>query len=225
MNNEEIKEKGGRPPLSPTPEFVKQLRASGLSVQEIAQVSGLSRSAVYGRLRNETPYERRIELHGRCSAPVCTRPAKANSSECHHHQLRLICGAPNCWRPKFDDWSVCRGHFRDQLMSQLEPFDNDLQWASVYFDIPWTSRCVTSDGYVTLQFYSLSVRENRVVMGRNLGRRLTAEEDVHHKNGNRSDNRIKNLELKPRYHGRGQSVEDLLEFAYEIIATHGSEAA
>jgi hypothetical protein len=54
--------------------------------------------------------------------------------------------------------------------------------------------------------------EHRVVMESALGRPLTAGESVHHRNGNRSDNRLENLELWTRGQPAGQRVEDLVDF-------------
>ena len=67
--------------------------------------------------------------------------------------------------------------------------------------------------------------EHLIVMDKILGRPVDIKtESVHHKNGIRSDNRPENLELRVKYHGKGQSVEDRIKYAVEILSKYEPSA-
>jgi len=86
----------------------------------------------------------------------------------------------------------------------------------------------TANGYIQLwkpehpnSFKNGYIQEHTFNMSENLKRPLNKFENIHHKNGNRQDNRIINLELWNTMQPAGQRIEDKLKYAKQIIQLYG----
>lgn len=83
---------------------------------------------------------------------------------------------------------------------------------------------IAGDGYRTIYWpdhpnanMNWRVYEHVAVMADMLGRPLEPHERVHHRNGDRADNRLGNLDLWSTAQPCGQRVEDKVAFAVEML--------
>lgn len=155
---------------------------------------GNTSTALLGELAKERP----IKI---CSVEWCDKPAKA--------------------------LTFCSGHYaRHRKNADLElPFKHR---ATDPDDVDTWGRYVNTGGYIELKanFGGVihSVLEHRKVMADCLGRLLLPEENVHHINGVKDDNRIENLELWNTSQPAGQRIEDKVEWAKHILRIYEREA-
>lgn len=82
-------------------------------------------------------------------------------------------------------------------------------------------KTITKKGHPNQMDARGRIREHVFIMSEHLGRPLFKNETVHHKNGDKLDNRIENLELWNRGQPAGQRVEDRIKYYIDFLEKYG----
>jgi len=139
---------------------------------------------------------------------------KAN--KCADHKTR--CAVEDCTRECTHDPRFCPKH--ENRHRKNIPLDAPERARS--------ERKIDTYGYVMVRensgrFKSGWQLEHRQIMETRLGRFLELDENVHHINGVRDDNRIENLELWSTMQPKGQRVQDKVSWAKKILERYSGE--
>lgn len=109
------------------------------------------------------------------------------------------CAVDGCERP-VQTRGYCQMHYA-RIIRHGEPGIAESQ-----------ARTGPGSGYKRVRVNGQDMLEHRFVMEQKPGRPLWPDENVHHRNGRRSDNRPANLELRAKGQPAGQRVADIMEF-------------
>ena len=175
-------------------------------------------------------------MNDTCTVPGCSKPQRRKTGKrpwCEQHYQRWRRygqpDEPSHWQqPKFCTVEGCGAPhaglgFCIKHKARFKKHGN----TTTVLRRPVISGRIKTQGYVLLKRKDHPransggyVYEHRLVMEALLGRYLEPDEQVHHKNGVRDDNRPENLELWVTKQPPGQRVRDLVPWAREILARY-----
>lgn len=170
--------------------------------------------------------DRKRYNQGVCIVDGCSNANYQTGYRCRYHaavERGLVCSFDGCDKPLYvKKLALCSGHYQQHLAGkELRPLRDPSQFAM---------RHITTSGYVSVKRPDHPcannagyVPEHRLVMEDYLGRLLEPHEEVHHKNGDRADNELHNLELWSTKQPKGQRVEDKVAWAREILEQYEPE--
>lgn len=163
-----------------------------------------------------------------CTVPSCDREARGTLCYTHYGRLwrtgelradepiktraritAIVCITPGCTGvPKAKNY--CWSHYR-----RWKRYGDPLAAPSNF-----KGGHLNEHGYRIIYDRGRQRAEHRVVMEKHLGRDLLPDENIHHINGVRDDNRIENLELWSTAQPPGQRVADKVAWAKMILARY-----
>jgi len=168
-----------------------------------------------------------------CQLPDCENPYLAQGLCGAHYQRRRQHGDP-LYQQSFAQDQPCVVRGCVVLQTAKGYCGKHYQRAIKHGDPSISLRAEVGSGAISLQGYRIVTRpdhpnankfgrlpEHRFIMSEVLGRPLLAEENVHHRNGNRLDNRPENLELWVKSQPCGQRVQDLVVWARDLLERYG----
>jgi len=151
---------------------------------------------------------RRLEKYG---DPFIVGAKRYKGQTCEVIENDAICGAIK------EAWDLCAKHYnrlkrQGTLQAPIKKVRNPKNYIPV--KAPAHHPNATADGFIL---------QHRLVMSEHLGRPLLPNENVHHINGDRHDNRIENLEIWSTWQPSGQRIEDKVNWAIELLAMYAPD--
>lgn len=130
--------------------------------------------------------------------------------EVYRNKPNIKCKIDNCDNGLPFIKGMCNVHYQRFIKHGIENYQP--------YKAPKGSGFINRQGYrIISDGNGGKILEHRLIMKQYLKRELLPYENVHHKNGNKIDNRIDNLELWISKQPKGQRPQDLVEWAKEIL--------